>query len=129
MTEIYYKRHPEAEAPKLWPDRGGLILRAFAKSNDGHKVKIIIPPHTPKLIRTGITLVPEPGYIPYILTRRENAKQGLQVVHAPIALEPDTEVSFVIHNGSLETQYVEHGDFIAYAILLRGAKLSLTEIL
>lgn len=126
-TEVRFKRHPEAAAPKLWSTRNGLLIPAFAKSNDGHKVKIVVPPHTPKLIRTGITLILASGVTPFILTR--GGHRGLQVLHSPVALDPDVEVTFVMHNGSLETQYIEHGDFVAYLIFLRGFQLSLEEVL
>lgn len=119
-----HKCYSDAQLPHVWGSSNGLSLRAFARSHDGHPIKIIIPPHVPKLIQTGIILEIPEGHVPFLLSRREDAKKALFVVNAPVPLVQEGEIKFVLYNGGLETQIVQHGDLVANLIILSGTKLT-----
>lgn len=119
MVRIYCAsgaRKPEPSSPN------SLLLPAFALSPDGHKIKLPIAPHTPKLIRTGLSIEYAEGLVPFLMSRSSSAKRSLIVVNSPFAVNKG-EVSFVLQNNGLETQYIEHGDLLACLVFLSGAQV------
>lgn len=126
QISISFKRVlPDAAPPRAW--NSGLHLPAYARSESGHPVKIMVTPHIPKLIRTGIRLNLPSGVIAFLVTRRDDAKRSLMVVNAPVAFDSDAEVKFVLINSGLETQVIHHGDLVANLIFLWSARPELIE--
>lgn len=120
MSEVkvfWRKVKPDAEPPR----NGSVPI--YAKSEAGHNVKIVIPPHTPKLVRTALSFLLPDGMVAFICSRRDSAKAGLSVVNAPLfltALGATEELKLVLHNGGLETIYLSHGDLIANFVVIAG---------
>lgn len=104
---------------------GILTLGAYCKSEAGHDVKLMIPRNTPRLVRTGIAVDTPPGYLSYLMSRRDAAKQGLFVVNSPLVQDLNGEIQFVLMNSGLETHYVSHGDWVAHLVFLSGAKVDI----
>lgn len=125
-VEVSFSRLADAGPPYLGPE--GLIhLRAYARSNDGHLIKIGIAPQTPKLIRTGIRLYLPSGMVGFILTRAADAVRGLNVVNGPVAFNHNDELKFVMQNNGSETAWVTHGDLIVSVLLIHSSKPVLSE--
>jgi dUTPase len=104
---------------------GTLTLGAYCKSEAGHDIKLMIPRNTPRLVRTGIAVELPTGYLSYLMSRRDSAKQGLFVVNSPLVQDLNGEIQFVLMNSGLETHYVCHGDWIAHLVFFSGVKLDI----
>lgn len=112
----------KVELPYVWASGTGMALRAYCLSPELHRTKVIIPPYSPRLIRTGLVITLPDDFLGFVISRREDAKRALQVVNAPIMPTFQEEIKFVLVNGSSEVIYVEHGDIVANLIFLSGQK-------
>lgn len=120
MLQIQQLR-PEAALPtRAYPGSAAYDLTAYLKSDTGHPVTFVLPPHATRIIGTGLALRPPSGTLILICSRSGLASKGVFVANAPGVVDPDYtgEIKVALFNGSSDPHYIKHGDRIAQALVV-----------
>lgn len=137
MELLVKKLHPDAEVPRRMLGAAvGYDLTAYIKQAEGRPSRAILPPHTVRLISTGVcgTLRGTAGAdrIAYlqIASRSGLTKKCITVANAPTIIDPDYtgELMVLLLNSGYETHYIQHGDRIAQLVVAFTALPSVVEV-
>lgn len=137
MELLVKKLHPDATAPKRMLGAAvGYDLFAYIKQAEGRPSRAIVPPHTVKIIPTGVCcmlrLTPTTSSVPYlqVTSRGSLTKRCLSVANAPGIVDPDYtgEIFVLLMNSGYETQYIAHGDRVAQLVVAYAAHPSIVEV-
>lgn len=130
MELLVKKLHSDAVLPQRMLNTAvGYDLTAYVKQAEGKVSRAIIPPHTVRVISTGLCCMlrgtSSGDRIAYLQlhSRSGLAKKCLTVANGPGIIDPDYtgEILVQILNSGYETHYIAHGDRIAQLIVAFAA--------
>jgi dUTP pyrophosphatase len=132
VPTVKFKRlHPDARLPtRSTEGAAGWDIYALSLTEQNRHNKILVPPHSTQLIRTGWNVEPPPGYILMICSRSGLAKNSIFVANAPGIVDSDYrgEVRVLLFNGSFSSYYVQHDDRVAQMLVVPIMPSSVAEV-
>lgn len=133
MELRYKKLHKDAELPtQAYGNPAGWDIKAFCISETGRAIQAVLPPGNSAIIRTGLILLPPPGFILTVCSRSGYASRQppVFVANAPGIIDPDYtgELKVILFNGGHSSVYIKHADPVAQLVLIAAPpRCTLTE--
>lgn len=113
--------HPNVPLPvRAYLNAAAFDLHAWLARPDGRFRTVTLGPGITQVVPTGLCLKPPPGYCVLVCSRSGLASNGIFVTNAPGVIDPDYtgEISCILTNAGMETQYVKHGDRIGQILIV-----------